>query len=188
MTDAAIESLELAQRIDPELNAFDRFALSLAYYLKRRYDESIEQSELNLRRNADARFNHVVLAAAHAAGRAARRKRRAPRRPCGAPIRPSMRQASATSSAIRATSRTCARGSRRPGSTCRPAPESRQQRAIVIGALELLFVDPCETISGPIDLPNRYSLPSLISQYSGLASRTSPRASATAQKFANCGA
>jgi adenylate cyclase len=65
-SDAAIESLELAQRIDPELNAFDRFALSLAYYLKRRYDESIEQSELNLRRNAEARFNYVVLAAAHA--------------------------------------------------------------------------------------------------------------------------
>jgi adenylate cyclase len=64
--DLAIESLELAQRIDPELNAFDRFALSLAYYLKRRYDESVEQAELNLRRNADARFNYVVLAAAHA--------------------------------------------------------------------------------------------------------------------------
>ena len=65
-TDAAIESLELAQRIDPELNAFDRFALSLAYYLKQRYDESIEQAELNLRLNAEARFNHAVLAAAHA--------------------------------------------------------------------------------------------------------------------------
>jgi len=69
-TDDAISSLELAQRIDPELNAFDRFALSLAYYLKHRYAESIEQAELNLQRNADARFNHVVLAAALAqAGR-----------------------------------------------------------------------------------------------------------------------
>jgi TolB-like protein/DNA-binding winged helix-turn-helix (wHTH) protein len=68
--DAAIESLELAQRIDPELNAFDRFALSLAYYLKGRYDEAIEQAELNLRRNTDARFNYVMLAIAHAqAGR-----------------------------------------------------------------------------------------------------------------------
>src|SRR6185436_4459682 len=64
--DAAIESLELAQRIDPELGAFDRFALSLAYYLKGRYQESIEQSELNLQRNADARFNYVMLAVAHA--------------------------------------------------------------------------------------------------------------------------
>jgi TolB-like protein/DNA-binding winged helix-turn-helix (wHTH) protein len=64
--DASIESLELAQRIDPELNAFDRFALSLAYYLKGRYDEAIEQAELNLRRNAEARFNYVMLAIAHA--------------------------------------------------------------------------------------------------------------------------
>ncbi len=50
-TDAAIEALEQAQRIDPELNAIDRFALSLAYYLKRRYDAAIEQAELNLREN-----------------------------------------------------------------------------------------------------------------------------------------
>ena len=49
-TDAAIEALELAQRIDPELNAIDRYALSLAYYLKGRYDAAIEQAELNLRR------------------------------------------------------------------------------------------------------------------------------------------
>ena len=65
-TDAAIESLELAQRIDPELNAFDRFALSLAYYLKGRYADCIEQAELNQRKNADARFNQVILAAAYA--------------------------------------------------------------------------------------------------------------------------
>jgi tetratricopeptide (TPR) repeat protein len=69
-TDAAIDSLELAQRIDPELNAFDRFALSLAYYLKGRYSDSIEQAELNLQRNADARFSQVVLAVSYAqAGR-----------------------------------------------------------------------------------------------------------------------
>jgi len=65
-TDAAIESLELALRIDPELNDFDRFALTLAYYLKRRYNEAIEQAELNLRRNPGARFNEAVLAAAYA--------------------------------------------------------------------------------------------------------------------------
>lgn len=65
-TDEAIESLELAQRIDPELNAFDRFALSLAYYLKGRYLDSIEQAELNQRKNSDARFNRVILAAAYA--------------------------------------------------------------------------------------------------------------------------
>jgi tetratricopeptide (TPR) repeat protein len=65
-TDDAIETLELAQRIDPELNAFDRFALSLAYYLKGRYTASIEQAELNQRKNSDARFNQVILAAAYA--------------------------------------------------------------------------------------------------------------------------
>ena len=65
-TDAAIESLELALRIDPELNDFDRFALTLAYYLKQRYNEAIEQAELNLRRNPGARFNEAVLAAAYA--------------------------------------------------------------------------------------------------------------------------
>lgn len=64
--DEAIEALELAQRIDPELNAFDRFALCLAYYLKGRYPEAIEQAELNLRKTPDASFNLVVLAAAYA--------------------------------------------------------------------------------------------------------------------------
>jgi adenylate cyclase len=65
-TDAAIEALEQAQRIDPELNAIDRNALSLAYYLKRRYDAAIEQSLLNLRRTEGAHFSNVVLAAAYA--------------------------------------------------------------------------------------------------------------------------
>ena len=62
-TDAAIETLELAQRIDPELNPFDRSALSLAYYLKQRYDAAIEQAELNLRRTEGANFSRIVLAA-----------------------------------------------------------------------------------------------------------------------------
>jgi len=65
-TDAAIEALELAQRIDPELNAVDRFALSLAYYLKRRYDAAIEQAELNLRKTTGANFSRILLAAAYA--------------------------------------------------------------------------------------------------------------------------
>ena len=65
-TDAAIEALELAQRIDPDLNTMDRFALSLAYYLKRRYDAAVEQAELNLRQNPNASFSRVVLAAAYA--------------------------------------------------------------------------------------------------------------------------
>ena len=64
-TDAAIDTLELAQRIDPELNTFDRFALSLAYYLKGRYDAAIEQAELNLRKTSGANFSRIVLAAAY---------------------------------------------------------------------------------------------------------------------------
>jgi adenylate cyclase len=58
--------LEQAQRIDPDLNAIDRFALSLAYYLKRRYDAAIDQAELNLRETAGANFSRIVLAAAYA--------------------------------------------------------------------------------------------------------------------------
>ena len=65
-TDAAIESLELAQRIDPELNALDRFALSLAYYVKHRYDAAVEQSQINIRKSEAAHFSRVVLAAAYA--------------------------------------------------------------------------------------------------------------------------
>jgi len=65
-TDAAIQALEQAQRIDPDLSAIDRFALSLAYYLKRRYDSAIGQAELNLRETAGANFSRIVLAAAYA--------------------------------------------------------------------------------------------------------------------------
>jgi TolB-like protein/cytochrome c-type biogenesis protein CcmH/NrfG len=63
---AAIETLKLAQRIDPELNAFDRFALSLAYYLQRRYAECIEQAELTQHKDPGAYFNQMILAAAYA--------------------------------------------------------------------------------------------------------------------------
>jgi adenylate cyclase len=65
-TDAAIETLELAQRIDPDLNVLDRFALALAYYVKGRYDDAIGQAEQNIRRTDDAAFNQIVLAAAYA--------------------------------------------------------------------------------------------------------------------------
>jgi adenylate cyclase len=65
-TDAAIQALELARRIDPELNVVDRNALSLAYYLKGRYAAAIEEAELNLRRTESANFTRVVLAAAYA--------------------------------------------------------------------------------------------------------------------------
>jgi adenylate cyclase len=65
-TDAAIADLELALRIDPELIAMDRFALSLAYYLKGRYDAAVEQAALNLQQTEGANFSRVVLAAAYA--------------------------------------------------------------------------------------------------------------------------
>ena len=65
-SDAAIADLELALRIDPELAAMDRFALSLAYYLKGRYDAAVEQAELNLQRTDGANFTRIVLAAAYA--------------------------------------------------------------------------------------------------------------------------
>jgi TolB-like protein/DNA-binding winged helix-turn-helix (wHTH) protein len=65
-TDAAIQDLEFALRIDPELIAMDRFALSLAYYLKDRYDAAVEQAALNLQWTEGANFSRVVLAAAYA--------------------------------------------------------------------------------------------------------------------------
>jgi class 3 adenylate cyclase/TolB-like protein/cytochrome c-type biogenesis protein CcmH/NrfG len=65
-TDAAIEALEQAQRIDPELNGIDRFALSLAYYLRRRYPAAIEQAEVNLRTASSVNSTRIVLAAAYA--------------------------------------------------------------------------------------------------------------------------
>jgi adenylate cyclase len=65
-TDAAIAALEQAERIDPNLSTIDRFALGLAYYLKGRYDDAIEQAERNLRENPNAGFSRIVLAAAYA--------------------------------------------------------------------------------------------------------------------------
>ncbi len=64
-TDAAITSLEQAQRLDPDLDLMDRFALSLAYYLAGRYDAAITQAKLNLRQDSGANFSRVVLAAAY---------------------------------------------------------------------------------------------------------------------------
>lgn len=65
-TTAAIEELEAAQRIDPEMNAIDRFALSLGYYSQQRYQAAVEQAERNLRGTLDANFSRNVLAAAYA--------------------------------------------------------------------------------------------------------------------------
>jgi adenylate cyclase len=65
-TDAAIEALEQAERIDPELKAMDSFALSLAYYLKGRYDAAIAEGERNLRETDGAVFSRIIIAAAYA--------------------------------------------------------------------------------------------------------------------------
>ena len=65
-TDAAIEALELAERIDPKLNAFDRNALGMAYYLKGRYKAAIRQAELTLQETGVAHFSHALLAASSA--------------------------------------------------------------------------------------------------------------------------
>ena len=65
-TRAAIEALEHAQRIDPALNAFDRLALGLAYYLEGRYDAAVQTLELNLRDGVGAGPTRVILAAAYA--------------------------------------------------------------------------------------------------------------------------
>jgi len=65
-TDAAIEALELARRIDPELNPIDRNALGLAFYLKGDYGAAIDEAELNLRNSKSASFSYVTLAAAAA--------------------------------------------------------------------------------------------------------------------------
>src|SRR5262249_25704950 len=59
-------ALELAQRIDPELNVVDRFALSLAHYLKGHYDTAVEQAQRTLLTTDGAHFSRVVLAAAYA--------------------------------------------------------------------------------------------------------------------------
>jgi adenylate cyclase len=65
-TRAAIETLEHAQRIDPDLNAMDRIALGLAYYLDGRYDRAVQQLELNLSTGTGANPTRVILAAAYA--------------------------------------------------------------------------------------------------------------------------
>ena len=185
-TDAAVQSLEQALRVDPEINAFDRFALSLAYFLKKRYAESISQSELNLRHNADARFSRVVLAVALAeAGRMPEAKQAADE----------VRRTDPTFDAASFGNKFrdgsdlahLRKGLPRPGSTCQPAGEFWQQSAIVFGTLDAAGEFLAENLGA--DRLAEQIQPSVVDQPdSGLASRTSPRASATAQKLANCGA
>ncbi len=88
-TDAAIDELEQAQRIDPDLGPIDRFALSLAYYLKGRYDDAIEQAELNLRDTSERELQPCrprgCVRQAESSGR--RRARRGPDTPLGPDLR-----------------------------------------------------------------------------------------------------
>jgi adenylate cyclase len=65
-TEAGIDALETAQRIDPALNIFNRFALALAYYLWGRYDAAAGLLVRNLSETPDAAYNGVVLAASYA--------------------------------------------------------------------------------------------------------------------------
>lgn len=62
-SDAALDAFAAAQRIDPDLNAADRFALSMAYYLTGRYEAAAEQAEINLSNSDGAMSSRVILAA-----------------------------------------------------------------------------------------------------------------------------
>jgi TolB-like protein/DNA-binding winged helix-turn-helix (wHTH) protein/cytochrome c-type biogenesis protein CcmH/NrfG len=65
-TEEGITALEMAQRIDPALNNFNRFALALAYYLDGRYDPAVELLARNLSETPEASYNRAVLAASYA--------------------------------------------------------------------------------------------------------------------------
>jgi len=65
-TRAAIEALEQAQRIDPAVNAMDRIALGLAYYLDGNYRRAVEQLETTLHGGLGPNPARVILAAAYA--------------------------------------------------------------------------------------------------------------------------
>jgi DNA-binding winged helix-turn-helix (wHTH) protein/TolB-like protein/Flp pilus assembly protein TadD len=66
-TDAAIEALENAQRIDLGISFSERFALALAYYLKSGYKQAVEQAQRNLLYWGDvSAANHIVLAVSYA--------------------------------------------------------------------------------------------------------------------------
>jgi adenylate cyclase len=65
-TGEGITSLEMARRLDPALNIFNRFALALAYYLSGKYDPAIELLTRNLSETPEASYNSAVLAASYA--------------------------------------------------------------------------------------------------------------------------
>jgi TolB-like protein/class 3 adenylate cyclase/Tfp pilus assembly protein PilF len=66
----AVESLELALKLDPTLEPGDVFHLALAYYLARRHEDALRISERGLARNPDfPMFNATAAAAAAQLGR-----------------------------------------------------------------------------------------------------------------------
>jgi adenylate cyclase len=65
-TKEGIAALEMAQRVDPRLNVFNRFALALAYYLTEKYDIAVELLSRNLTETPSAAYNAAVLAACYA--------------------------------------------------------------------------------------------------------------------------
>jgi adenylate cyclase len=69
-TDEAIHSLETALRFNPNMNASGLMPLGLAFYLKKRYGDSIRTLERGLGREPNNVWSHIVLAAAYSqAGR-----------------------------------------------------------------------------------------------------------------------
>jgi tetratricopeptide (TPR) repeat protein len=72
-TEEGIAALEAAQRIDPALSVFNRFALALGYYLNGNYAPAVALLLRNLSETPDAPYNAAVLVAAYAqqGGRAA---------------------------------------------------------------------------------------------------------------------
>src|SRR5262245_9420006 len=65
-TDTAIAALESARKLNPDLNHLDRFALGLAYYLRKRHDAGIELLERNLSESPTDDYNRVLLAMIYA--------------------------------------------------------------------------------------------------------------------------
>jgi len=65
-TEEGITALEMARRIDPALNIFNRFALALGYYLTGKYDTAVELLVRNLSETPEASYNGAVLAASYA--------------------------------------------------------------------------------------------------------------------------
>ncbi len=64
--DGAILSLETALRFDPYMNLRSFWHLSLAYYLKGRYNEARAVLEKNIESRRDNAFDYMLLAASYA--------------------------------------------------------------------------------------------------------------------------